>query len=78
MTLISDIYVYKWDFYLTSSRHMKHFVISFYTILIIFFHSYRFDVSLDAVIILCFMSVPDFMFYITSLLYVGDVFCVAG
>ena len=43
-----------------------------------FVHGYRLDVSLDAVIILCFMSVPDFIFYITSLLYVGDVFCVAG
>ena len=82
MTLTSDIYVYKWDFYLTSSRHMKHLVrcivISFYTILIFFIHGYRFDVLLDAVIILCFMSGPDFIFYITSLLYVGDVFSVAG
>ena len=32
----------------------------------------------NTIIIVCFMSVPDFIFYITSLLYVGDLLCVAG
>ena len=59
MTLTSDIYVYKWDFYLTFSRNMKHLercIVSFILyILIIVFNGYMFNVSLDAFIILCFM-----------------------
>ena len=45
-------------------------------LLIMYVNGSRFDVLLDAVILLC-LSVPDIIFFITSLLYVGDIFCVA-